>query len=184
MIINLTLLIVPIVSGMKFHEDLEFIKFTSIWRKGIDFHLDNCLFYSFGYDKRLPYTKIDLSLEKDIEINIKINAIEAPSGCSIVLIAGKYVNQVDAVMKRMDDIAEQTQFVPLAAFIFDENAEINLSARFVSKKMVGYDYIYAFYFRNDYSPTMVTFTLKSSVIIPFIRYMYQPRAVGRVIFSK
>ena len=121
----------PIVSGMKPHEDIEFIKLTSLWRKGIDFHIDDCLFYNFGYDKEFPYAKIDLSLEDNIDISIKTNGMEAPSGYSIVLIAGKYVKQVDQVMKRVDDIAEQTEFVPLAAFVFDESAVIDVHARFV-----------------------------------------------------
>ena len=121
----------PIVSGMKPHEDIEFIRLTSLWRKGADFHLDDCLFYSFGYDKEFPYAKIDMSLEQDIDISINTNGMEAPSGCSIVLIAGKYVKQVDQVMKRVDDIAEQTEFVPLAAFVFYESAGIDVHARFV-----------------------------------------------------
>ena len=139
-ILNLALLLkYQLVTGMKSDEDLEFIKLTSLWRKGIDFPIDDYLFYNFGYEKEFPYAKVDLSLEKDIDIGIKTNGMEAPSGCNIVLIAGKYVKQVDQVMKRMDDIAEQTQFVPLAAFIFDEHAIVDVELRFV-EEVVSYIY--------------------------------------------
>ena len=120
---------IPIITGMRSDEDLKFIEMTSVWRKGNSFHLEDCLFFNFGYDRELPYAKIDLSSQQHMNISIKTNGMESPSGCNVVLIAGKYVQHVDQVMKRMDDIAEQTQFVPLAAFIFDENANIDVSAR-------------------------------------------------------
>ena len=102
-------------------EEFEFINIASIWRKGHLFEIEECLFFSFGYDRELPFMKIDLSLDgNDIDISLKTNGMEAPSGCSIVLIAGKYVQQVNEVMERMESIAEQTQFLPLAAFIFEE----------------------------------------------------------------
>ena len=78
-------------------------------RKGQAFPLEDCLFFNFGYERELPYAKIDLAWENNIDINFNTNGMEAPLGCNIVLIAGKYVKQVDVVMKRVDDIAEQTQ---------------------------------------------------------------------------
>ena len=126
--------IIPIITGLKPYEDFEFIKLTSVWRRRENaVHLEDCLFFNFGYDKELPYAEIDLKLEEDIEINVKTSGMEAPSGCSIVLIAGKYVKQVDAVMRRVGDIAEQTQFVPLVAFVFDDHAMIDVSARFIDE---------------------------------------------------
>ena len=121
----------PTITGMKSYEDVEFIKLASVWKKGQAFPLEDCLFYNFGYDKEFPYVKIDLNFENDIDIVINTHGMKAPSGCSIVLIADKYVKQVDQVMKRVDNIAEQTQFVPLAAFIFDENGTIDVSLRFL-----------------------------------------------------
>ena len=117
------------VSGMMPHEDFEFLQLTALWRKGYSFPLDDCLFLNFGYERELSFAKIDLSLEEDIIIDINTKGMEVPSGCSIVLIAGKYVKEVDQVMKRVDDIAEQTQFVPLVAFIFDETASLDVHAR-------------------------------------------------------
>ena len=69
--------------------------------------------------------------------------MDAPNGCSIVLIAGKNLERVDDIMQKMDDIAEQMAFIPVAAFLipseFHDNVEVNS------------------YHRNDYSPPMVNF---------------------------
>ena len=132
---------VSFITSLNPQEEFDFIKLISIWRKGQLLHLEDCLFYNFGYDKELPYPKIDLNLETDIDITINANGMETPTSCSVVLIAGKYAGLVNDVMKRMDDIAEQTQAVPLGAFIFEE---------FLTKIDPIDNSI-----RNDYSPTMV-----------------------------
>ena len=130
-------------------EDLKFIRYASVWRKGQQFELDDCLFYNFGYERDLPYTSITSNLGMDLSLSLNINGMEAPSGCSIVLIAGKYVRQVDEVMKRVDDIAEQTNSVPLVAFIFEnyysQDIEIDSSLR------------------DDYSPAMVIMNIKTLI---------------------
>ena len=122
--------ILTLGSGLKPSEEIEFMKLGSAWRKGHNFPIEDCLFYNFGYDRELPYTQINLDLEEEIDISLATRDIEAPSGCSIVLIAGKYVRQVDAVMKKIDIVAEAVQFVPLVAFIFDQQAKIDNSLRF------------------------------------------------------
>ena len=121
-----SLIMISCGNCMNPEEEIDFINIASIWRKGHSFHLEDCLFISFGYDRGLPYTKIDLSLQENMDIVINTKGVEAKNGCLIVLIAGKYVRQVDEVMKRMDDIAEQTQFVPLATFIFEDFANNNV----------------------------------------------------------
>ena len=78
------------------------------------------------------YYKLSQSLSLDEEpfISFLTNGMESPSGCSILLIAGKYVEKADEVMKRMDDIAEQVNFIPFAAYVFDRDAIIDSSLRF------------------------------------------------------
>ena len=112
-----------IVPGLKENEELKFIDLTSIWRiwqMGHFFHLEDCLFYSFGYDRELPYTKIDLNLEENIDISINTKGLETSTSCSVVLIAGKFVGHINEVMKKMDDVTEQIQSVPIAAFVFED----------------------------------------------------------------
>ena len=73
---------------MTVEEEMEFIDLVSVWRKGQDFPLEDCLFYNFGYERELPYPQILLDLDNPINITITTLGIEAPNGCSIVLIAG------------------------------------------------------------------------------------------------
>lgn len=102
-------------------EDVEFIRYASRWRKGQEFAMEDCLFYNFGYVREFPYSMISLTLEEDLDIVINTHGMEVSTGCSIVLIAGKYVQQIDQVMKRIDEIVDSVQFVPLATFIFENS---------------------------------------------------------------
>ena len=38
--------------------------------------------------------------------------------CSIALVAGRYLNHMDEVLKKIDEIAESTDGVPIAVFLF------------------------------------------------------------------
>ena len=97
-----------------------------------NFPIEYCLFFNFAYEKHLPYAQVTMDLEQEIDISFLTRDIEAPSGCFIILIAGKFLKQVDAVMKRMDDIAERNNFVPVLAFIFAKNAYIDDSMRLLT----------------------------------------------------
>ena len=76
------------------------------------------MFYSFGYDKDIPFTKISLDFKTDIRISLKSQGIAAPDKCSLVLVAGSYLNHMDEVLKKVDDIAESTDGVPIAVYLF------------------------------------------------------------------
>lgn len=112
-------------------ETIDFIRLSAVWKHGRAFPIQDCIFYNFGYDKELPYTKIDLDLEDSFPITINSHGIEAPNGCSFVLIANKYTERVDEVMRKIDDIAEQVDFVPIAAFLFskDQNLKIEIDSK-------------------------------------------------------
>ena len=109
---------------------MEFIRLTAIWKNGRDFPIQDCIFYNFGYNKEFPYPKINLDLHESIPITINSHGIQAPSGCSFVLIAGKYTQHVDKIMQKIDNIAEQVDFVPIAAFLLGNygNREIKIDS--------------------------------------------------------
>ena len=123
----------------------DFIKLASFWRKGIDFPIEDCLFFNFGYEKELPYTQIRVGPHEDFRITINSHGIEAPNGCSIVLISGKFLDKIDDIMQKMDDLAEQMESLPIAVFLiptYRNSGEVNFNT----------------YYRNDNSPPMVPFT--------------------------
>ena len=76
------------------------------------------MFYSFGYDKEIPFTKISLDFKTNITISLKTQEIVAPDKCSLVLVAGKYLDQLDEVMGKVDQITKSTGSVPMAVYLF------------------------------------------------------------------
>ena len=59
------------------------------------------------------------------------------NGCSIVLIDGKYLEMVDEVMKKVDDITEEIDFMPYAAFLMDDNVKINTTLRDIMINLIS-----------------------------------------------
>ena len=120
--------------GLEPESELEFMQLASAWRRQ-DYPIEDCLFINFGYEKPMPYAQINLDLKQEVNISFLTRDIEAPSGCFNVLIAGKYLKQIDAVMKRIDEIAERNNFVPLLAFIFAKEADIDDTLRLKTKSI-------------------------------------------------
>merc|ERR1711971_662472 len=58
------------------------------------------------------------------------HGMDVPNACSIVIIAGKYLDKVDRVMSQVDRITEDIDHMPVAAFIFrdQESDEVHFSA--------------------------------------------------------
>ena len=57
---------------------------------------------NLGYKQTFPYSEIKLSLEPYINPNVTINGtygLNSPNKCSIVVVGGKYLKQVDEVMR-------------------------------------------------------------------------------------
>ena len=77
-----------LIFRMSVEEEAEFIDLVSVWRQGHDFPVEDCLFYNFGYERELPYPQILLDLDDAINITINTHGMQAPTSCSIILIAG------------------------------------------------------------------------------------------------
>ena len=76
------------------------------------------MFYSFGYDKEIPFTKISLDFKTNIKISLKSQGIAAPGKCTLVFVAGKYLQHMDEVLKKVDEVVESTDGIPIAVFMF------------------------------------------------------------------
>lgn len=122
------------IAGLKSKEELEFIKLSTEWRIGKQYVLDDCLFYNFGYQGELPFPMISLNLHSNI---FGIDELETPTGCSFVIIAGKYVQKINVVMKKVDNISDAVHHVPLASLIFGDNVDIDSSQR-LTKKFISH----------------------------------------------
>ena len=91
---------------------------TSIWKKETRFSPEDCIFYNFGYEKPTPFAQISFDLESEISFSLKVKGIGAPNTCSLVLIAGKYLDKLDEVMEKVDQIVKSTESVPIAVYLF------------------------------------------------------------------
>merc|ERR1711994_958274 len=89
---------------------------------------------NFGYKESFPFPQIGLSLNSDQHhLNVGTFGLNSPNKCSIVVIGGKYLEQVDEVMRMVDKITEDLDWMPYAVFLMAEkpgqDIKINVSTR-------------------------------------------------------
>ena len=86
--------------------------------------------------------------------NIGTYGSKSPSKCSIVLIGGKYLNNVDQVMGFVGMIAEDIEMMPYAVFLMTEKP--------------GQDIKFTVSTRNNMSPTMYQVPTTRSSVVQFV----------------
>ena len=76
---------------------------------------------NFGYKRPSPFPEFRLPVSVDpIHLNVGTHGSKSPSKCSIVVIGGKYLEQVDEVMRMVDKITEDIAWMPSAVFLMAE----------------------------------------------------------------
>ena len=125
-----------------------------MWQKRSDV-LNNmgCFILNFGYKETSPYPQINLSMDV-FPFNIGTYGSKSPSKCSIVLIGGKYLNNVDQVMGFVGMIAEDIEMMPYAVFLMAEKP--------------GQDIKFTVSTRNNMSPTMYQVPASRSSVVQFV----------------
>ena len=96
--------------------------------------LSLCTVYNFGYTGDLAISQISLVTRKYPNMNLGTLGMRSSRRCSIVIISGKYISEIDNVMDVIKDISEDTITMPLAVFLMEgpdpENEMVfNISAR-------------------------------------------------------
>ena len=134
-----------------------------------DINVYSCFAFNFGYEEELfiPQLALDFDDErcksvKDLisnqkfpiyslfrKWNIASHGMNVPNGCSIVIIAGKYLTMVDKVMEKIDKITEDIAHMPEVVFVMltkeIPDVEVDILAR------------------NNMSPPMVS--VPSSILV-------------------
>ena len=124
---------------MSEQQKMEFIHDFVKWSK--DKEMDSCLVLNFGYSNPLPYFQISLtSIDKTISFNLKSSGMATPHTCSIVIIANKYLQEIEKIIKLIKNFTEESLTVPLAVFMVSDEEE-NVQFKVEAKK--------------SYLPTMV-----------------------------
>ena len=122
---------------------------------GVDILQDQkCLIVNFGFKNPLPFPEIKLSPDPKFHLNVGSLGLNSPSKCSIVVIGGKYLEQVDEVMRMVDKITEDIAWMPSAVFLMAEkpgqDIKFNVSAR------------------DNMSPTMYQVPASRSSVVQFV----------------
>ena len=107
---------------MSEQQKMEFIHDFVKWSKNKE--MDSCLVLNFGYSNPLPYFQISLtSADLPISFNFKSYGMAAPHTCSIVIVANKYLKEIEKIIKLLRDFTEESLTVPLALFIMSDEQE-------------------------------------------------------------
>ena len=130
-------------------EKIRLIQNIMRWQKDLVNQCQDGFILNFGYKNALPLPEIRISTDSDFLLNIGSFGIKSPSKCSIVVIGGKYLDQVDEVM-RMEDIA----WMPSAVFLMAEKP--------------GQDIKFTMSTRHRRSPTMYQVPATRSSVVQFV----------------
>ena len=124
--------------GVRFTEDSRIDFFQSIltWQQGYDIINDQrCLLLStLVTRKQSPFLPLNcIYPTHDFRLNVGTLGANYPNKCSIVVIGGKYLDQVDKVMRMVDKITEDIAWMPYAVFLMVEkpglDIKFNVSSR-------------------------------------------------------
>ena len=105
------------------------------WAQGLSkADLALCTAFNFGYTGDLPMSQISLVPRTHPNMDPGTLGMRSSRGCSIVIISGKFISEIDDVMDVIKDISEDTFTMPLAVFLMEgpdpKNEMIfNISAR-------------------------------------------------------
>ena len=96
--------------------------------------LSLCTVYNFGYTGDLAMTQVSLVTRTQPNMELGTLGMRSPRRCSIVIISGKFISEIDNVMEVIKEISEDTITMPLAFFLMEgpdpENEMIfDISAR-------------------------------------------------------
>ena len=108
------------------------------WAQGLSkADLSLCTAFNFGYTGDLAMIQISLETSNDKHPNMDLGTLgmRATRRCSIVIISGKFISDIDNVMDVIKDISEDTITMPLSVFLMEgpdpdqQSMTFNISTR-------------------------------------------------------
>ena len=113
-----------------------------------------CFILNFGFKQPLSFPEIKLYPNFEFQLNVGSLGLNSPNKCSIVVIGGKYPEQVDEVMRMVDKITEDIAWMPSAVFLMAEKP--------------GQDIKFTVSTRHRRSPTMYQVPATRSSVVQFV----------------
>ena len=98
-----------------------------MWKRGSFFQFDHCFSLNFGYmDNELPIPQFAMAPESNMTLNSTY--ADAPNRCYIVMVGGKYLQRIGAVMEKVNSIDNDVgRARPLAVFIISNDYKDNVT---------------------------------------------------------
>ena len=81
---------------------------------------ERCFILNFGHENNVPFPQMTLSPDPDL-LTISGLVSRYPNKCSIVLVGHKYQDQVDRIMRIVDQLSDDIAWMPYAVFLMAEN---------------------------------------------------------------
>ena len=119
-------------------ERFDFMMNLTSWAQGWSkAELSLCTAFNFGYTGDLAMSQISLvtNIDKHPNMDLGTLGMRAVRRCSIVIISGKFISEIDAVMDVIKDVSEVTITMPLSVFLMEgpdpaqKRMTFNISAR-------------------------------------------------------
>ena len=102
-------------------------------------------FLHIRYTGRLPvpHTQISMTSSTPIHLDLGTRGMNSPTKSSIVLVAGSAVDDFQAVMNKIDSLAEDMLMIPYAVVVFVHNTSIvlNTTRHHTSPQVVSIHYL-------------------------------------------
>ena len=93
----------------------------------------SCLSLNFGiYNQELEMQQILLTPESNFKLNFNSDSMNTAISCFIVLLGGKYLNNIKDVMTKVDSIKQDVGIRPQAIFIQSNNYGENLDLEMIT----------------------------------------------------
>ena len=110
---------------------MDFIKNYLTWKHPLKYYnkVENCFVLNFGSQQKIKGLAI-YSVELDSDFNSErmnnIHEHEAVDNCFLAFIEGKYVQDLDQVVEKMETISKKIGLYPLGLFMSVENHSHNI----------------------------------------------------------
>ena len=87
----------------------------------------------------LPYPKVSLSPSSLTNLNLGTKGMNSPNSCSVVVVGGSALHDLQAVLDLVDTLGDDMQKLPYAIFLqVDTASELNMTRHAMSPPVVSH----------------------------------------------
>ena len=82
---------------------------------------------SFSYTGQLPYPQLSLSSSSSLNLSLGTFGIQAPNTCSVVLVAGSGLKDLQVVMDKADQLGQDMEKISYAVVLLLDKPNVILN---------------------------------------------------------